>query len=153
MKLLEVKKLSKTAIAPTRAYNNDAGLDLYADEDSFIEIGHTKIIKTNIAVNILPGYYGKIFTRSSYGSKGLTVLAGVIDSGYTGSLDVVMHNLSNRSSEDDVLLTKGYKVKKGDKIAQLIIQKIETPSVEVVESFSNEGFGARGIKGFGSSNR
>lgn len=135
---------------PTRNNPFDAGLDLYAAEDVFIEAGATKVIKTGISVDVLPGYVGKIEDRSSMAAKGLRTGGGVIDSGYKGEVGVVIHNINNSSEEDPVLWRKGYKIKRGDKIAQLLVYKVELLTPIVVNSL---GTSSRGSAGFGSSGR
>ena len=154
---LNVMKLNKEAKLPTRNNQFDAGVDLYALEDSFIEVGETKKIPTGIAIQIPEGYVGKIEDRSGMASRGLRTGAGVVDCGYSGELSVVVHNFS----ADDTTITSlnehfanklklGYTITKGDKIAQLLIYKFELPRIEeVTELWSSE----RGNKGFNSSGR
>jgi dUTP pyrophosphatase len=141
MREVKVFKLDKNAIIPTRAYPTDAGMDLYCMEPMRIPASDCGIIKTNIAVQIPEGCIGKIFDRSSLGSMGLTIAAGVIDAGYSGSLDVVMYNVNCRPFKQ---------FSPGDKVAQLVIMPIvECQPIEVTELWKSE----RGEKGFGSSGR
>ena len=84
MKTVQVFLRDENAIPPTRNKHTDAGLDLYAAEDRFIELGSTAVIKTSISVNVPEGYVGKIEDRSGLASKGLRTGAGVVDCGYTG---------------------------------------------------------------------
>ena len=149
MKKLKVKKLSEKATLPTRSYPNDAGLDLYSSQDLFIPVGMTAKISTDIAVNIDPGYYAQVSDRSGCAVKGLTVGAGVIDAGYNGHMCVVIHNINNRTS-NDAMFRYGYIVRKGDRIAQLLVHKIELPEVEEVTEFEES---ARGTSGFNSTGR
>lgn len=153
MRVLKVKKLSERATLPTRSFPNDAGLDLYASENVFIPAGETVKIPTDIAINIEPGYYAQIQDRSGCAAKGLRVGAGVVDAGYNGHMCVVMHNLNNtddrRPFHDDLDRT-GYKVKAGDRIAQLVVHKIELPTVEEVVEFEPSD---RGNQGFNSTGR
>lgn len=144
---LKVKRLTESAKLPTRAHEYDAGLDLYADEEVFVPLGATRKIKTGIAVDIAKGYYGQIHDRSSMGSKGLRTGAGVIDTGYQGELSIIIHNISYNDTLNPSTLM-GYKIKKGDKIAQLVIHSIELPIPIEVASFEESD---RGTKGFGSS--
>ena len=83
-------------------------------------------------------------------AKGLRTGAGVVDSGYTGEVGIVIHNISNVSVKDPILWRSGYTIKKGDKIAQMLIYKVERPSVTVVDSLSRSG---RASNGFGSSGK
>lgn len=147
---ISVSLLSENATTPTRNNALDAGLDLYASEDIFIAQNETKLVKTGVAIAVPAGYVGKIEDRSSMAAKGLRTGAGVVDSGYTGEVGVVIHNVSNSSVKDPVLWRSGYSIKKGDKIAQILIYKVERPTVTVVNSLENT---ERGDKGFGSSGR
>jgi len=146
MESINVLRLNESAVLPTRTNPTDAGLDLYASESVFITRGETKLIKTDISVRIPPGYVGKIEDRSSMAVKGLRTGAGIIDAGYNGEVKIVIHNISNIN--DWFSSTRGYLVEAGQKIAQLLIYKVETPKVvEVKLSWNSE----RGDKGFGSS--
>ena len=150
MKTIQVLLRDERAIAPTRNKATDAGLDLYSMEDKFIELGSTAVVRTGVSVNIPSGMVGKIEDRSSLASKGLRTGAGVIDTGYNGEVGIVIHNLTSQLASDPVLHRKGYQVRRGDKIAQLLNYNVETPSVEVV---SNVWESERGSGGFGSSGR
>jgi dUTP pyrophosphatase len=146
---IQVYKLDENAITPTRNLATDAGLDLYALEDTFVQFETTVKVKTGIAVYIPPGYMGKIFSRSSLASRGLTVDAGVIDAEYAGECAIVLHNLTHPHGSDFVFRS-GYLIKRGDKIAQLVVMPIETPSVTVINTLWKSD---RGNSGFGSSGR
>jgi dUTP pyrophosphatase len=150
MKAVQVFLRDERAIAPTRNKSTDAGLDLYAMEDKFIELGTTAVVRTGVSINIPNGIVGKIEDRSSLAAKGLRTGAGVVDAGYSGEVGVVIHNLTSQLSSDPVLHRKGYQVRRGDKIAQLLTYAVETPTVEVV---SNLWESERGAGGFGSSGR
>jgi len=150
MKTIQVLLRDERAIAPTRNKATDAGLDLYSMEDKFIELGSTAVVRTGVSVNIPSGMVGKIEDRSSLASKGLRTGAGVIDTGYNGEVGIVIHNLTSQLASDPVLHRKGYQIRRGDKIAQLLTYSVETPSVEVV---SNVWESERGSGGFGSSGR
>ena len=140
MKSLQIKQLSESATLPTRSFSTDSGLDLYASEDTLVTYTHASVIPTGIAVNIPPGYEGQIRPRSGKSSKtNLRVVLGTVDSGYNGEIGVIADTL-NKSS---------YLVKKGEKIAQLVISPIVTPTVEIVDQFHTQS--ARGAKGFGST--
>ena len=136
--MLQIKKINEEATIPTRAHTNDAGMDLYALENVLLNSNQSELIKTGISLSIPKGYFGKIEDRSSLGKKGLKTLGGVIDSGYRGEVKVIMRNLSN----EKVI------IEKKTKIAQLIIIKIETPTIEEVKELDNT---ERGSGGFGSS--
>jgi dUTP pyrophosphatase len=139
MKRIEVLLLDPTkATLPTRAHAHDAGLDLYASADTPYKPGEVFVVKTDVAVGIEPGFVGLVRDRSSVSKTGLKVTAGVVDAGYTGECCVVMLNLSGEHGC----------VRRGQKIAQLLIMPVATPAV--VETYSL-GESARGVKGFGSS--
>jgi dUTP pyrophosphatase len=150
MKTVQVFLRDERAIAPTRNKLTDAGLDLYAMEDKFIELGSTAVVRTGVSINIPQGAVGKIEDRSSLASKGLRTGAGVVDAGYSGEVGVVIHNLTSQLASDPVLHRRGYQIRRGDKIAQLLTYAVETPTVEVV---SNLWESERGSRGFGSSGR
>lgn len=135
---LPIKKLHPDAKVPTRAYENDAGLDLVTVETHTLAPGEGKLFKTGLAFAIEPGFVGLVWDRSSMGKRGIKSLGGVIDSGYRGEVGVILWNLSKDPQE----------IKAGDRIAQLLIQKIETPPTLEVTDLSDT---ARGLGGFGSS--
>lgn len=140
---IKVKKLTPTATVPSKAYRYDAGFDLYADEALQIYPGQRKVISTSIAMEIPEGYVGLIWPRSGLAVKrGVDVLAGVIDSSYRGEIKVCLLNTNIELSLDVVDITPG------DKIAQILIQKIADCELEEVEELSGSD---RGEKGFGSS--
>lgn len=134
-----VKKLDPRAIVPTKNHSADAGYDLYALEGTVLEKHTHKLIKTGISVDIPKGYVGLVWPRSGLAYKsGLDVFAGVIDSGYTGDVGVILYN----SQYTD------YHVNAGDRIAQIVFQKVE--DFELVE-VSDLNDSVRGTGGFGSS--
>jgi dUTP pyrophosphatase len=136
--LIKFKKLSENAVMPKKGREGDACFDLYAAEDAYLVPGETKIIKTNIAMEIPTGYFGKIYTRSGMASQGAATDGGVIDSNYRGDIGVILRNLSNERKEFFV----------GDRIAQLAIHKVE--EVELVEATELSDT-ERGEGGYGSS--
>lgn len=146
---LKIKKVSDDAVLPTKAYQYDAGIDLYSCEDKTIKAGDLSLINTGIAMEIPAGYVGLIWDRSSVGSKGVHRFAGVIDSGYRGEIKVCMHNSSHGRGWWPYDHTK-YKIKSGDKIAQIIIHKIPEITLTEVDELSESN---RGKLGFGSSDK
>lgn len=146
--MLKAKKLHPNAKLPTKANKTDAGFDLYALDSNIVlssnsccDSNGTTVatkIKTGISLEIPEGYYGLILDRSSVGSKLIKTLGGVIDCGYRGDITVCLANLSNFD----------YMVEAGDKIAQIVINKVEFDSIEEVDELSDS---ERGEKGFGSS--
>ena len=140
MNTLKIKKLHLDAIIPTRAHETDAGLDIYALEDTYIQSTHASLVPTGIAIDIPKGYEGTIRPRSGKTAKtNLRVQLGTVDSGYNGEIKVIADTLNNSS----------YLVQAGEKIAQLVIQRVETPQLEIVDQFDTQS--ERGDKGFGSS--
>lgn len=139
--ILKVKKVHPEAMVPAYAHPNDAGMDLYSAEEITLNPGQVVRIKTGIAVEIPDGYVGLCWDRSGLSTNhSLKTVAGVIDAGYRGEILVGMINLGKEA----------YTFNKGDKIAQMLIQKIEHP--EIVES-TELAETARGEGGFGSTGK
>ena len=136
--------VSSGAKLPKRAHPSDAGADLFAwfEDDSILGCdlypGEQKLVDTGIAVKIPRGFAGFIYNRSSQGKKGITIphSVGIIDSDYRGNLKVLLKNIS----EDP------YKIERGDRIAQLVIQPIQL--VGFADTWNDT---ARGTGGFGST--
>jgi dUTP pyrophosphatase len=136
---MEVKRLCSQAILPRRATDGSAGYDLCCSDDVTIQPGELVCAPTGISVKVPSGTYGRIAPRSGVTVKhNVHVGAGVIDSDYTGEIKVVLYNASK-----NVVTFKAF-----DRIAQLILEKIELVQVtEVLEL----GETARGSGGFGST--
>lgn len=152
---MKIKLLNENAKLPTRHNETDAGLDLYSAEEVFIPVGENLVISTGIAISLPKGTFGKIEDRSSLASKGLKTAGGVIDEGYIGEIKIVMNNLTNKTLWHGGPEKYGYKVNIGDKIAQLIIIKYESPTIENVKEFNDSSINdkKRGLFGWGSSGR
>lgn len=137
---VKLKKISPIAVVPSYAYDGDAGLDLYATEDSKLKPGERTKIKTGIAMEIPEGRVGLIWDKSGVSmNKGLKTLGGVIDANFRGEIIVGMVNVSN----ENVVIARG------DKIAQILIQSVEKIDFDVTEELSET---ERGEKLLGSSN-
>lgn len=136
--LLKVKKLNPEAILPKYAREGDAGLDLYSCEECIIEVGERKLVSTGISIELPEGYVALIWDRSGIANKGIKTMGGVIDHTYRGEYKVIM---LNTSKED-------YEIKKGHRIAQVLIQPIVTAEVQEVEELSET---QRGDGAFGST--
>nr|WP_321303381.1 dUTP diphosphatase [uncultured Trichococcus sp.] len=174
---INFKKLSSTAITPKKANYNDAGFDLYADEDITLEYGETKAIATNIALELPDGYMADVRPRSGLTrDTALRVHYGTVDAGYRGGVGIICENASGEEArysdaystaaalavftgkDNEEVLEKAnkhheksvIKIKRGDKIAQLVIQKI--PDVQLVE-VDELNDTVRGVGGFGSTGK
>ena len=144
---IKVKKLTDTAIVPTKSRKTDAGYDLYADEDKAIYPEDTVLISTSIAFAIPDGYAGLIWDRSGLGSKGIHRHAGVVDSSYRGEVKVALYNA--RPGHID-FTDNMYFISRGDRIAQILFQKV--PHFDLVETEELDDTD-RGSSGFGSSGK
>jgi dUTP pyrophosphatase len=139
---LRVRRLDARAVLPTRAYPGDAGLDLYAVEDRVLEPGQRASIGTGVSVEIPEGQAGLVLPRSGLAaSHGIALVnaPGLIDSGYRGELRVLLLNTDRGQA---------FTVTAGDRIAQLVLVRVETPAVEEVDELAGS---ERGAGGFGSS--
>lgn len=139
---LSVKRLFDDVELPSYAYAGDAGLDLRSYEDITLEPFERKLISTGLAIAIPEGYAGFVQPRSGMALKrGLSMAntPGLIDSHYRGELKVVAINLNP---------SEAIHIEKGERIAQLVIQKV--PLVELVEVDQLDTT-SRGEGGFGSS--
>jgi len=140
MSVLRVKRLSENAVLPVRGSGLAAGYDLASAEDVVVPARGKAIAKTDLAMAIPLGHYGRIAPRSGFSWKKHTDIgAGVIDADYRGNVGVVIFN----HSDEDI------SVSQGDRVAQLIIEQISTPVVEDVEGDLDDT--QRGEGGFGST--
>lgn len=137
---LKVKKLRHEAKLPTRAHHDDAGLDIYCCDAITIPPRTTVKIPTGIAYEVPDGYCIFAWDKGSLGSKGIKTLGGVLDSGYRGELFIPIHNLNDVP----------YVFESGDKVAQMVIQKVELWEVEETDELSET---KRGTGGFGSTGK
>jgi len=146
---LFIKKLDPSAIVPIRGSRHAAGYDLSSSVDISIGQGAVISVPTGIAVGIPDGYYGRVAPRSGLALKGVDVLGGVIDPDYTGEVKVLLvWNNPMGMSKDNSSSMNEFKISKGDRIAQLVLEKIITPSVQVVDNLEDT---QRGTSGFGST--
>jgi dUTP pyrophosphatase len=139
---LKVRRLDARALLPTRAYAGDAGLDLYALEERELGPGERASIGTGISIQIPEGQAGLVLPRSGLAaSHGIAIVnaPGLIDAGYRGEVRVLLLN-TDRS--------KSFTITVGDRIAQLVLVRVETPAVEEVDELA---LSERGAGGFGSS--
>jgi dUTP pyrophosphatase len=141
---LEVRRLDPDLPLPGYASTGDAGLDLLAAEDASLQPGERAAIPTGIAVAIPEGHAGFVHARSGRALKeGLALVnaPGLIDSGYRGEMKVIVVNLDPRSPID---------IRRGDKIAQLVVQPVATVDPVIVDELPPSD---RGEGGFGSTGR
>ncbi len=130
--------LDDGAFVPTRAHSLDAGLDLYAMEDAVIFRDSSYTFDTGVHVEIPEGYVGFLKSKSGLNVNQGIQSSGVIDAGYTGSIRAKLYNHGHAM----------VRIKKGQKISQLVILPIVTPEIELVDSLEET---ERGNGGFGSS--
>jgi len=135
---LKVKRIHPEAKLPVYGHPGDAGLDLFAVVDRELEPGEVFAVPTGLQVAIPDGHVGLVWDKSGISLRGVHRLAGVVDSGYRGEIQVVMINLGPGA----------FALKKGMKIAQMLIQPVA--AVEVIECEALDGT-SRGQGGFGST--
>lgn len=133
-------KLEPWAIMPTRAYDTDAGLDLYATEDRVVPAHGSATFDTGVHVQLPPFTAGMLKSKSGLNVKHNITSDGVIDVGYTGSICVKLYNHG----------FDNFQVRKGDKISQLVIVDIFIPNLQIVDDLEET---ERGNNGFGSTGR
>ena len=137
--VLRVKRMNVNARLPVRGTPGAAGYDLSAAQTAVIPAHDKCLVKTGLQIALPSGCYGRIAPRSGLAIKNFAdVEAGVIDADYRGEVGVVLFNFSNES----------FVVNMGDRIAQLVIEKIKTPQVKELVSLEETD---RGTKGFGST--
>ena len=135
---IQVKRLSDNAILPRKGTIGSAGYDLYASAECLIPARGKAIVKTDIAMAIPYGYYGRVAPRSSMAVKHTDIGAGVIDSDYRGEIGIVLFN----HSEVDLV------VKVHDRVAQIIIEKLGMGVLTEVSELEDT---VRGENGYGST--
>lgn len=133
-------KLDPGAYMPERAHSADAGLDLRSPENAMVPAQGSCIIETGVHVEIPIGYVGMLKSKSGLNVRDDLTSEGVIDSGYTGSIVIKLYNHSD---------TNKY-IREGEKISQLVILPIITPTFELVDELEPT---ERGDNGFGSTGR
>ena len=139
---VHIKLLDPELPAPAYAKPGDAGADLRSRIDFELEPGERALVPTGVAIALPEGYVGLVHPRSGLATKnGITIVnaPGTVDSGYRGELMVTLLNTDK---------IKSFHVQRGDRIAQLIIQKYEHATFTVVDELDQT---ERGSSGFGSS--
>lgn len=136
---MEIKiKLEKWAYMPERAHSTDAGADLRTPHDVIVMPHNSAVVDTGVAIELPPNTVGMVKSKSGLNVKHGITSEGVIDVGYTGNIVVKLYNHSD----------KPYGFKAGDKISQLVIMPILTPTFTQVDSLEET---ERGANGFGST--
>ena len=133
-------KLDEKAKMPTKAYNTDAGVDIYSREDKIIPASGSAIFDTGVHIDLPMCTVGMLKSKSGLNVKHNITSEGVIDYGYNGSIIAKLYNHGNTD----------YEVKKGDKITQLVVMPIVPVDLELVDGLVG---GERGENGFGSSGK
>lgn len=137
-----LKMLDPQLPVPAYAHPGDAGADLRARRDTVLQPGERALVDTGVAVAVPEGYVGLVHPRSGLAARhGLTVVnaPGTVDSGYRGEIKVCLLN-TDRS--------EAYTVRRGERIAQLVIQRVATARFDPVAELPDS---VRGTGGFGSS--
>jgi len=136
---LRVKKLSEFATLPVRGSDHAAGYDLFSAVEIVVPSKGKVVVQTDIAISFPYGCYGRVAPRSGLTTRHfIDVGAGVIDYDYRGPVGVVLFNFSDVD----------FNVRVGERIAQLILEKIECPEVVEVDNLNST---IRGSGGFGST--
>jgi len=138
---IKVKKLNQEARIPTYAHEGDAGMDLYSCDNYVLNPGERVLVSTGLAFEIPNGYELQIRPRSGLAWKnGISIVnsPGTLDAGYRGELKVILINHGKEV----------FNIRKGDKIAQAVLNKIERAEIEEVDELSET---ERGANGFGST--
>ena len=140
---IKFKRLHEDALIPSYAKQGDAGMDLHSIDNYEVHPNNSRLVKTGLAMELPLGYEAQVRPRSGLAYKNMiTVLnsPGTIDAGYRNEIGVILINHSKEI----------FQVNKGDRIAQLVINKHETPTIEEVIELSES---ERGLKGFGSTGK
>ena len=162
---VKIKRLSEDAVIPKYAHEFDAGFDLVASQDIVIEPGETVIVPTGLAIALPPGYELQVRPRSGITLRTkLRVQLGTVDCTYRGDIGVIVDNISLPDDKvtayiktiDRVLSepiygisnVNAYIIRKGDRIAQAVINQVEQAQFQIVEELDET---QRGAGGFGSS--
>ena len=134
--MIKVKLLSNTAKTPFRETQEEAGLDICADESFTLQPQERKLVSTGVSMQTPTGTFTKIEPRSKLANKfGIQIMGGVVDSNYKGEVMVIMFNTGDKPLE----------VKTGDAIAQLITYNIMIETPKVVEDLGESLRGAKGV--------
>jgi dUTP pyrophosphatase len=142
---IAVHRLDPDLPLPARQHASDAGYDLVARDDVVLAPGARAVVPTGIAIALPPGYAGFVLPRSGLAARhGISVVngPGLIDSGYRDEIRVVLVNLDPNEK---------FAVRRGDRIAQLVVQRVDEVSWREVAGETELGDSDRGLGGFGST--
>jgi len=142
---IRIKKLHEDAVIPKYAHKGDSGFDFYAIEDLDLAAGQTRLVRTGLAISVGDGYELQVRPRSGLSLKTPLRVAnspGTVDSSFSGEICVIMSLVPNSAG------TIGYKIRKGDRIAQGVVCPVVQADIEVVDYLDETD---RGQNGFGSS--
>ncbi|MEV5572769.1 dUTP diphosphatase [Spirillospora sp. NPDC052269] len=137
-----LKRLDPGLPAPSYAHAGDAGADLFAAEDVDLAPGERRVVPTGVAIALPDGYAAFVHPRSGLGAKfGVTIVnaPGTVDAGYRGEIKVTLLNTDQRAA---------VRLRRGDRIAQLVVQRVEHAVFHEVAELPGS---SRGANGFGST--
>ena len=141
MSKILIKKLHPDAVLPSYSRDGDIGMDICSNVDIVIPARQRVIVSTVIAMALPANHAGLIWDRSGMAAKhGIKTMGGVIDPNYRGDWGIILYNTTDAD----------YQVNKGDRIAQVLIQKVEILPLEEVDELPDSN---RGEGGFGSSGK
>ncbi len=135
---IKIKKLVSDAKIPSYAYPEDVAMDIFSCEKLIIKPKCRVLVKTGISMEFPKGYVALVWDKSGIAKNGVTCLGGVIDSNYRGEYKIILLNVGS----------KNYKIKKGQKVAQILIQPVVHGKIEEVNELDES---SRGEDGFGST--
>ncbi|XP_037531021.1 deoxyuridine 5'-triphosphate nucleotidohydrolase-like [Nematolebias whitei] len=139
--VLRFAKISEHAVPPTRGFTRDTGYDLYSAHDCTVGAMDKAVVKTDIQIAVSRGYYGRVALRSGLAAKHfIDVGAGIVDEDYRGNVSIVLFNFGKAT----------FDVKRGDRVAQLVCEKICYPDLVEEQTLAEMN---RGARGFGSTGR
>lgn len=141
MEKIKIIKYSEDAELPIRFHKTDAGADVITLQD-FVMNENTIVMGLGFGLEVPEGYMVQVIERSSMAAKGITASTAPIDSGYTGEIHLILSHVIREY--------ESIQFKKGDRVAQLVITKIETPSFEWADTVRDT---ERGSGGLGSTGK
>lgn len=149
---LGFKKLNPDAVLPQYAHEGDAGMDVYALDDVTLPLHVPVMVHTGIAAEIPDGYELQVRSRSGLACKGVSVCnsPGTVDPKYRGEICVILRYSHSELEMTSLALKQSYSIKKGDRIAQLVLSPVTYACIKEIQDLSDTD---RGTAGFGSTGR